>query len=175
MCVETSARIDCRTHEKYIEVKAHLTHTCPQFPVPVTQPRKTHPQITSPRRKQLRRSLSCPKTHKFPLSSNSLPSPRHIIQHYPHRHPIHRFISHYYYYYYNSSPISLSLSFHIPIHSPIPQPQKWNFQQLFPPLAFQANPNTSTHSFITSRSLRIVSISSLVLCSCINLSHKYSI
>jgi len=68
----------------------------------------------------------------------------------------------------------LSLSFHIPIHSPIQQPQKWN-QQLFPALAFQANPNTSTHSCITPRSLPIVSISSLVLCSCINLSHKCSI
>ena len=32
MCVETSARIGGRTHEKYIEVKAHLTHICPQFP-----------------------------------------------------------------------------------------------------------------------------------------------
>src|SRR5271163_4748744 len=65
MCVETSARIDDGTHKKYIEVKAHLTHTCPQFPVPVTQPSNTHPQITSPRSQQVRRSLSCPKTHKF--------------------------------------------------------------------------------------------------------------
>ena len=37
MCVERSARIDGRTHKKYIEVKAHLTHTCPQFPVPAKE------------------------------------------------------------------------------------------------------------------------------------------
>ena len=99
-------------HTKNISRSKRISHTSAlNFPVPVTQPRKTHPQITSPRRKQLRRSLSCPKTHKFPLSSHSLPSPRHIIQHSPHRHPTHRFISHCYYYY-NSPPISLSLFSH---------------------------------------------------------------